>query len=284
MHIMAEFGENLKRIREEKGLTQQTLADYLFVTRQAVSRWEGGSRYPDLMTAKKMSQFLEVSLDELLSDDDLKSYVEKNAILDSVVSKRVQIVLISLAFMSSLVVSILYLCNYFYLCNCFVQDTLIIKADIELVKSILLTIILGYGTCAAIYDKINPRIALFISALFFGTAIVTGITSIFWDERVITRFVLLGTVVLNTFVLVICIRFFGSKKIISPNLLYIIAGLYALSEIVFLSIRFSLGFPPEILRELFIYSIFPSMEGLLLIILLLFMAYVLDKKRKLAAR
>ena len=39
---MAEFGENLKRIREEKGMTQQTLADYLYVTRQAVSRWEGG--------------------------------------------------------------------------------------------------------------------------------------------------------------------------------------------------------------------------------------------------
>lgn len=275
---MAEFGENLKRIREEKGLTQQTLADYLFVTRQAVSRWEGGSRYPDLMTAKKMSQFLEVSLDELLSDDDLKSYVEKNAILDSVVSKRVQIVLISLAFMSSLVVSILYLCNYF------VQDTLIIEADIELVKSILLTIILGYGTCAAIYDKINPRIALFISALFFGTAIVTGITSIFLYERVITRFVLLGTVALNTFVLVICIRFFGSKKIISPNLLYIIAGLYGLSEIAFLSIRFILGFPSEILRVVFIYSIFPSIEGVLLITILIFMAYVLDKKRKLAAR
>lgn len=39
---MAEFGENLKRVREEKGITQQTLADYLYVTRQAVSRWEGG--------------------------------------------------------------------------------------------------------------------------------------------------------------------------------------------------------------------------------------------------
>ena len=38
---MAEFGENLKRVREEKGITQQTLADYLYVTRQAVSRWEG---------------------------------------------------------------------------------------------------------------------------------------------------------------------------------------------------------------------------------------------------
>ena len=63
---MAEFGENLKRIREAKGMTQQTLADYLYVTRQAVSRWEGGSRYPDLMTAKKMAQFLETSVDKLL--------------------------------------------------------------------------------------------------------------------------------------------------------------------------------------------------------------------------
>lgn len=55
---MAEFGENLRRIREEKGITQQTMADHLYVTRQAVSRWEGGSRYPDLMTAKKASRYL----------------------------------------------------------------------------------------------------------------------------------------------------------------------------------------------------------------------------------
>ena len=61
---MAEFGENLKKARTEKGITQQTLADHLFVTRQAVSRWEGGSRYPDLMTAKKMSQFLDISLEK----------------------------------------------------------------------------------------------------------------------------------------------------------------------------------------------------------------------------
>ena len=70
---MAEFGENLKNVREQKGYTQQTLADHLYVTRQAVSRWEGGSRYPDLMTAKKMAQFLEVSLDELVYDNLKKS-------------------------------------------------------------------------------------------------------------------------------------------------------------------------------------------------------------------
>ena len=39
-----EFGEKLRQAREAKGMTQQKLADRLFVTRQAVSRWEcGGS-------------------------------------------------------------------------------------------------------------------------------------------------------------------------------------------------------------------------------------------------
>jgi DNA-binding transcriptional regulator YiaG len=39
---MVEFGEQLRRIRESKGMTQQTLAEYLYVTRQTVSRWECG--------------------------------------------------------------------------------------------------------------------------------------------------------------------------------------------------------------------------------------------------
>ena len=42
-----EFGEKLKQLREEKGMTQQKIADKLYVTRQAVSRWECGARYPD---------------------------------------------------------------------------------------------------------------------------------------------------------------------------------------------------------------------------------------------
>ena len=65
-----EFGEKLRAAREKKRITQQTLADYLFVTRQTVSRWECGTRFPDLLTAKKISGILEVSLDELLSEED----------------------------------------------------------------------------------------------------------------------------------------------------------------------------------------------------------------------
>ncbi len=39
---MVEFGEQLRREREAKGMTQQTLAEQLYVTRQAISRWECG--------------------------------------------------------------------------------------------------------------------------------------------------------------------------------------------------------------------------------------------------
>lgn len=111
--FMAEFGENLKNVREQKGYTQQTLADHLYVTRQAVSRWEGGSRYPDLMTAKKMAQFLEVSLDDLLTDDDMKLYAEKNAIIENPTAKRGQLILLSLAFMSTLLTCIMLITPLF---------------------------------------------------------------------------------------------------------------------------------------------------------------------------
>lgn len=73
---MAEFGENVRRLREVRGLTQQSLAERLYVTRQAVSRWEGGSRYPDLMTAKQLAAALGSSVDALLADEDMEQYVE----------------------------------------------------------------------------------------------------------------------------------------------------------------------------------------------------------------
>ena len=68
---MVEFCEQLRRAREAKGMTQQSLAEQLHVTRQSVSRWECGDWYPDLLTTKKISQILEVSLDDLLSGKEI---------------------------------------------------------------------------------------------------------------------------------------------------------------------------------------------------------------------
>lgn len=110
---MVEFGEKLKQIREAKGMTQQTLADQLYVTRQAVSRWECGARYPDLLTAKKIAAILEVSIDELLSGEELKRDVEKEQILRTPVSGTVQTMLYAIAFCGYLILGIFILASLF---------------------------------------------------------------------------------------------------------------------------------------------------------------------------
>lgn len=101
-----EFGEKVKQLREEKGMTQQKLAEKLYVTRQAVSRWECGARYPDLLTAKKIAQILEVSMDEMLSGEELKRNVEKEPVLAKPVENILQTVLYTIAAVAYLLTSI----------------------------------------------------------------------------------------------------------------------------------------------------------------------------------
>ena len=65
------LSDNIKKFRGEENLTQQQLADKLYVSRQTVCRWENGSRCPDLIMAKKLALELDVSMDELISDEDV---------------------------------------------------------------------------------------------------------------------------------------------------------------------------------------------------------------------
>ena len=74
------LNDNIKKFREEKNLTQQQLADKLYVSRQTVCRWEKGSRCPDLITAKKLALELDVSVDELISDEDITDIQSKYGI------------------------------------------------------------------------------------------------------------------------------------------------------------------------------------------------------------
>ncbi len=59
-------GKNIKKFREEKKITQDALAEKLYVSRQAVSNWERGKTEPDIETLKKISEALEVSTEELI--------------------------------------------------------------------------------------------------------------------------------------------------------------------------------------------------------------------------
>ena len=71
------LGDNIKRMREEHHLTQQMLADKLYVSRQTVCRWENGTRCPDLIMAKRIAMEFGIRLDELLSDEDVKEFAKK---------------------------------------------------------------------------------------------------------------------------------------------------------------------------------------------------------------
>ena len=72
-----EFHEKLQELRKSKGLTQEELAESLFVSRTAISKWESGRGYPNIDSLKEISKFFSVSIDDLLSGEKLISIAEK---------------------------------------------------------------------------------------------------------------------------------------------------------------------------------------------------------------
>lgn len=71
-----EFNEKLQELRKNKGLTQEELAEALWVSRTAVSKWESGRGYPSIDSLKQISAFFGVSIDDLLSGDEILTLAE----------------------------------------------------------------------------------------------------------------------------------------------------------------------------------------------------------------
>ena len=66
-----EFHEKLQALRKQKGLTQEELAQALYVTRTAVSKWESGRGYPNIDSLKAIAAYFSVTVDGLLSCDEV---------------------------------------------------------------------------------------------------------------------------------------------------------------------------------------------------------------------
>ena len=73
-----ELHEKLQQLRKQKGLTQEELAQKLFVSRTAISKWESGRGYPSIDSLKEISKFFSVSIDILLSSDEMLELAEKD--------------------------------------------------------------------------------------------------------------------------------------------------------------------------------------------------------------
>jgi transcriptional regulator with XRE-family HTH domain len=71
-----EFNEKLQSLRKSKGLTQEELAEALYVSRTAISKWESGRGYPSIDSLKDISNYFSVSIDDLLSGEKLISIAQ----------------------------------------------------------------------------------------------------------------------------------------------------------------------------------------------------------------
>lgn len=73
-----EFNEKLQELRKQKELTQEELANALYVSRTAVSKWESGRGYPNIDSLKAIAKFFSVSIDELLTGGEALSIAEED--------------------------------------------------------------------------------------------------------------------------------------------------------------------------------------------------------------
>ena len=72
------FGEIIKKLRTDNGLTQDELAEKIYVTRTAISKWESDRGFPNIESLKTISKYFSVYLDELLSGEEILAIAEND--------------------------------------------------------------------------------------------------------------------------------------------------------------------------------------------------------------
>lgn len=153
------FGEKIKRLRTDNNLNQEQLAEKLFVTRTAISKWETGKGYPSIDSLKLLSDLFSVSIDELISNDD----VECKKLIDDKRARRFYY--IAVAFLSITLVSALI--TFF--------------AHIKWVSVFSLIGVVGYVFCAFLskpkYKRIEAKkyIVTYVISRIVVLAVVIGV-------------------------------------------------------------------------------------------------------------
>ena len=72
-----EFGEKIQKLRNEKKWTQEQLAEKLYISRTAVSKWESGKGYPNIDSLKDIAKLFNKTIDELLSSEEIIDIAKK---------------------------------------------------------------------------------------------------------------------------------------------------------------------------------------------------------------
>ena len=73
-----ELNEKIQELRRKRGMTQEELAQILHVSRTAISKWESGRGYPNIDSLKAIANYFSVTVDELLSGEELLSLAQED--------------------------------------------------------------------------------------------------------------------------------------------------------------------------------------------------------------
>ena len=108
-----KFSEKLKQLRKSNNLTQDDLADKIYVTRTAISKWETDKALPAVDSLKLLSELFHVSIDDLISDNDIQT----KRLLDEKRGKRMYAVAIACLAFATLFTLLAYFLKqpYFHL-------------------------------------------------------------------------------------------------------------------------------------------------------------------------
>lgn len=285
---MIEFGEKLKQLREEKGMTQQSLGEMLYVTRQAVSRWECGARYPDLLTTKKIAKILDVTVDELISGEELREHIEKEPVLANKIENAVQIAM----YTAIAVVNILMLLVVaFTYSDMLIQSGKLSMTSID-VEANLERFVLIFTSFAGIYysakDKMTPKVTgiiMCIPYLFQIIGLFVFIASFSKTSGELVKsswlFGLIFPMVISGYILL----FFYQRERRLPYWIIVVICLYSVGpEIRFISNQlisvYTYGLADPVV--VFSYSIIGIVSNAVMACLLGYQAYKWDRKKQIA--
>ena len=73
-----EFNEKLQKLRTNENLTQEELAEKLYVSRAAISKWESGRGYPSIDSLKSIAKYFHVTIDELIGSEEIVDLAEQD--------------------------------------------------------------------------------------------------------------------------------------------------------------------------------------------------------------
>lgn len=269
---MSEFGTNLKRLREQRGLTQQEIAETFFVTAATVSRWESGMRYPDLMMAKKLADFYEVPLDQILFANDFPEYVKKAPVMENDRDGRIQTSLYTLA----AIAFVIRLIGFFLFPE--VHDgsaAAYIRQASDILMTVSILIVLLAGIRYSFKGELSQRISGIIALIFFASQAVTLMT-----EGTAAVFCILPIICM-----VLTVLFFFQNKVCYFPFLCTMMSVYLFVNVLLCFLEsgtYSAASTSFVTRYRFLWSFVNPLGVSCLLILLIWQVYSIYRKYRLA--